>query len=68
MARKLDEYFKAGVKLVWLVDPKTKTVRVYTAVDQFVRAHCKTRRSTVVMCCRASRCRSPSCSYSLEPD
>jgi Uma2 family endonuclease len=37
MARKLDEYFKSGVKLVWLVDPKTKTVRVYTAVDQFVR-------------------------------
>ena len=36
MARKLDEYFKAGVKLVWLVDPKTKTVRVYTAVDRFV--------------------------------
>ncbi len=27
MVRKLDEYFKAGVKLVWLVDPKTKTVR-----------------------------------------
>jgi len=37
MERKLGEYFKAGVKLVWLVDPKTKTVRVYTAVDQFVR-------------------------------
>jgi Uma2 family endonuclease len=37
MARKLREYFEAGVKLVWLVDPKTKSVRVYTAVDQFVR-------------------------------
>jgi Uma2 family endonuclease len=36
MTRKLGEYFKAGVKLVWLVDPKNKTVRVYTAVDQFV--------------------------------
>jgi Uma2 family endonuclease len=36
MARKVGEYFKAGVKLVWLVDPKKKTVRVYTAVDQFV--------------------------------
>ena len=36
MARKVGEYFKAGVKLVWLADPKTKTVRVYTAVDQFV--------------------------------
>ncbi len=37
MARKVGEYFQAGVKLVWLVDPKTKTVRVDTAVDQFVR-------------------------------
>jgi Uma2 family endonuclease len=39
MTRKVSEYFKAGVKLVWLVDPKKKTVRVYTAVDQFVQLH-----------------------------
>jgi Uma2 family endonuclease len=37
IARILGEYFKVGVKLVWLVDPRTKTVRIYTAADQFVR-------------------------------
>lgn len=31
MSRKLDEYFEAGVKLVWFVDPKSKTVTVYTS-------------------------------------
>ena len=31
MARKLDEYFRAGVRLVWYADPKRRTVRVYTA-------------------------------------
>lgn len=36
MARKLREYFKAGVLLVWYVDPKSRTVTVYTAVDKFV--------------------------------
>ena len=30
MERKLDEYFEAGVRLVWYVDPKARTVRVYT--------------------------------------
>jgi Uma2 family endonuclease len=37
MARILVEYFRAGVELIWLVDPKKKRVRVYTAVDQFVQ-------------------------------
>jgi Uma2 family endonuclease len=36
MARKLGEYFQAGVRLIWLVNPKTWTARVYTAVDQMV--------------------------------
>ena len=36
MARKLREYFKAGVVLAWLIDPKARTVTVYTAVDQSV--------------------------------
>jgi len=36
MARKLDEYFRAGVRLVWYVDPKTRTVKVYTSPDQVV--------------------------------
>ncbi len=33
-ARKLREYFKAGVRLVWYVDPNKRTVQVYTAVDR----------------------------------
>jgi Uma2 family endonuclease len=36
MERKVREYFEAGVPLVWLIDPKTRTVAVYTAVDRFV--------------------------------
>jgi Uma2 family endonuclease len=34
MARKLREYFKAGVRLVWYIDPSKRTVQVYTAVDR----------------------------------
>ena len=33
MNRKLDEYFQAGVQLVWFVFPKKRTVRVYTSPD-----------------------------------
>lgn len=36
MARKLDEYFRAGVLLVWYVDPKRRTVRVFTNRDHSV--------------------------------
>jgi Uma2 family endonuclease len=36
MRRKLDDYFRAGARLVWYVDPKRRTVRVYTARDQSV--------------------------------
>lgn len=35
MARKRDEYFRGGVRLVWEIDPRQRTVRVYTAADQF---------------------------------
>ena len=31
MGRKLREYFKAGVRLVWYIKPKTRTARAYTA-------------------------------------
>lgn len=31
MERKLREYFQAGSQLVWIVDPKTRTVRVHTS-------------------------------------
>ncbi len=36
MARKRQEYFAAGVRLVWLVSPANRTVDVYTEVDQFI--------------------------------
>jgi Uma2 family endonuclease len=36
MDRKLREYFSAGVRLVWIVDPKKRTARIYTAIDQSV--------------------------------
>jgi Uma2 family endonuclease len=32
MARKVREYFDPGCRLVWLVDPRTRTVAVYTSV------------------------------------
>jgi Uma2 family endonuclease len=31
MERKLHEYFDAGVRLVWYLDPATRTARVYTS-------------------------------------
>lgn len=34
MARKLREYFAAGVRLVWYVYPKTREAHVFTAPDQ----------------------------------
>jgi Uma2 family endonuclease len=34
MERKLKDYFFAGVRLVWYVDPSRRTVQVYTAPDQ----------------------------------
>jgi Uma2 family endonuclease len=34
MDRKLREYFAAGARLVWYLDPEDRTVRVYTAVDR----------------------------------
>jgi Uma2 family endonuclease len=37
MDRKVKEYFLADSRLVWLVDPATRSVRVYTAPDQSVR-------------------------------
>jgi Uma2 family endonuclease len=39
MARKLGEYFKAGVQLVWLIDPKKRTARVYTSPTSFRTLH-----------------------------
>ncbi len=33
MARKVREYFDAGVRLVWLVDPETRTAGVFTSPE-----------------------------------
>ncbi len=32
--RKIREYFAAGSQLVWIIDPKTQTVRVHTSVSE----------------------------------
>jgi Uma2 family endonuclease len=37
IARKLREYFAAGVRLAWLIDPETRTVDVYTSPRQVRR-------------------------------
>jgi Uma2 family endonuclease len=34
MARKLRDYFAAGVRLAWFIDPRTRTAKSYTAADQ----------------------------------
>ncbi|HEX8341801.1 MAG TPA: Uma2 family endonuclease [Tepidisphaeraceae bacterium] len=34
MSDKLGEYFRAGVRLVWYVNPKTRTIDVFTGVEQ----------------------------------
>jgi len=34
MVRKVREYFEAGVILVWLIDPKKRTARVYSTVEK----------------------------------
>jgi Uma2 family endonuclease len=36
ISRKLEEYFTAGTKLAWVVDPKRTTVRVHTAPKESV--------------------------------
>ncbi len=36
MQRKLREYFLTGVEVVWFVDPRTRTVEVYTGPDRRV--------------------------------
>jgi Uma2 family endonuclease len=36
MARKRREYFHAGVQLVWMVDPRARTVAVYSSITDYV--------------------------------
>ena len=40
MARKCREYFEAGVRIVWLVDPKARTVAVYREPKDFTVVDC----------------------------
>jgi Uma2 family endonuclease len=35
MERKREEYFAAGVKLVWMVDPNRRTITVFTSPEEF---------------------------------
>ena len=35
MNRKLREYFQAGVQMVWYIEPKTRTARTYTTVNEW---------------------------------
>ncbi|MCA9214324.1 MAG: Uma2 family endonuclease [Planctomycetales bacterium] len=35
MARKRREYFHAGVRLLWIVDPRARSVAIFTASDQY---------------------------------
>ena len=37
MNRKVEEYFRAGVQLVWLIDPKTQTAQAYTSPQRVRR-------------------------------
>ncbi|MDP6504057.1 MAG: Uma2 family endonuclease, partial [Planctomycetota bacterium] len=37
--RKTREFFEAGVRLVWIMDPRKKMVDVYTSPDEFKTLH-----------------------------
>jgi Uma2 family endonuclease len=39
MQRKLRDYFAAGVRLVWYIDPRTRSARSYAAEDQFIEVN-----------------------------
>jgi Uma2 family endonuclease len=36
MRRKVGEYFEAGVRLVWLIDPEKRSARVYSSPSESV--------------------------------
>jgi Uma2 family endonuclease len=39
MELKLQEYFRCGVRLVWFVDPRARTVKIYTSARKFTVLH-----------------------------
>jgi Uma2 family endonuclease len=55
MERKLSEYFQAGVRLVWFIEPASRSARVYTR-SIFARGSARTNLSRVATCFAASRC------------
>ncbi len=61
MSRKIGEYFRAGVRLVWLIDPATHTATVYTRPGG-EPLWPRTDRWTAGPFCRASRFPCNSCS------
>ncbi|MBI2194678.1 MAG: Uma2 family endonuclease [Planctomycetes bacterium] len=36
MRKKLQEYFEAGVEVVWIIDPEARTAKVWTTPEQFI--------------------------------
>ena len=61
MERKLHDYFSAGVRLVWYIDPRTQTARAYTARDQWSENRYRPTCSPAARSCPVSNCPSPSC-------
>jgi len=50
MQCKRREYFKAGVRLVWLINPETRSVDIYTDVDSVtIRGEADTLDGDVVL-------------------
>ncbi|MFO0925959.1 MAG: Uma2 family endonuclease [Gemmataceae bacterium] len=58
MERKVGEYFRAGARLVWLVDPAHRIVEVHTAADARDDAHGGRHPRRRRRVARPSRCRS----------
>ncbi len=42
MERKRQDYFQAGVRLVWYIDPPTRSATVYTSADDQGTPHAET--------------------------
>jgi Uma2 family endonuclease len=55
IARKVDEYFTAGTRLVWIVDPATQQVVVHTAPDQSQTFGPPSKSRTLPSCAIAPR-------------
>jgi len=63
MAGKRRDYFGSGTRLVWQIDPETRTADVYTTPDTFTRLEAAGTLDGGP-CCLASLCRWPNYSWS----